>query len=238
MTMRTVRTGSKRIEWLPLLLPAGIFLLALIARTLPGARTIDDSFITYRYARNILAGAGFVFNPGERVMGTTTPLYTALMVAAGLVSGGVNAPFAQISLLINALADGLTCLLLIHLGRRLGFRLAGIGAALTWAVAPFSVTFAIGGLETSVYVLLLTEMVAAHLDRRRTLAALLGALAFLTRPDALILILPLMLDRLWSWRGDHRRGRLDVKGMLREWLAFGLPAGAWIITTPRPSSSN
>ncbi|MCC6955740.1 MAG: hypothetical protein IT316_03030, partial [Anaerolineales bacterium] len=118
--MRTVRTGSKRIEWLPLLLPAGIFLLALIARTLPGARTIDDSYITYRYARNILAGAGFVFNPGERVMGTTTPLYTALMVAAGLVSGGVNAPFAQISLLINALADGLTCLLLIHLGRRLG----------------------------------------------------------------------------------------------------------------------
>ena len=63
------------------ILPWAIFLLAVIARLLPGARTIDDSYITYRYARDILAGQGFVFNPGERVLGTTTPLYTALMVS-------------------------------------------------------------------------------------------------------------------------------------------------------------
>ena len=65
--------------WLPVL----IFLLAVGAKLIPGARTIDDSFITYRYARNILAGDGFVYNPGEAVMGTTTPLYTLLMVALG-----------------------------------------------------------------------------------------------------------------------------------------------------------
>jgi hypothetical protein len=48
-------------RWLPL----AIFLLALGARLLPGARTIDDSYITYRYVQNILAGNGFVYNPGE-----------------------------------------------------------------------------------------------------------------------------------------------------------------------------
>jgi hypothetical protein len=110
----------------------------------------------------------------------------------------VQAPFPQIALFVNALADALTCLLLIDLGRRLGSLHAGMAAALAWAVAPFSVTFAIGGLETSVYILLLTATVHAHLCKRRTLAALLGALSLLTRPDALILLGPLAVDRLLS----------------------------------------
>ncbi len=60
---------QQRKYYLPLLIIA----LALVARWIPGPRTIDDSYITFRYARNILAGEGFVFNPGEPVLGTTTP---------------------------------------------------------------------------------------------------------------------------------------------------------------------
>jgi hypothetical protein len=95
-------------RWLPLLL----FLVAVAARVIPGPRTIDDSYITYRYARNLLAGEGFVFNPGERVLGTTTPLYTSLMALSALPTGGVDAPFANLAWLINAVADGLACVLL------------------------------------------------------------------------------------------------------------------------------
>jgi hypothetical protein len=101
---------------------------------------------------------------------------------------------------------------LIDLGRRLGSIRAGLGAALVWAIAPFSVTFAIGGLETSVYVLLLTATVHAHLRPHRIQAALFGALALLTRPDALILLGPLVLDRLYQgWKesrgAEGQRGR-------------------------------
>ena len=49
--------------------------------------TADDSFITFRYVENIASGKGFVYNQGERVLGTTTPLYTlllALLVKLGL----------------------------------------------------------------------------------------------------------------------------------------------------------
>ena len=60
---------------------AATIVLALVARFLPGERTIDDAFITFRYSRNLLAGNGFVYNPGQRVQGTTTPLYTLLMAA-------------------------------------------------------------------------------------------------------------------------------------------------------------
>jgi len=182
-----------------------ILSIALSARLLPGPRTIDDSFITYRYTRNILAGNGFVYNPGERVLGTTTPLYTVLLVMLGFITGGTQAPFPLLSLLVNALCDALTCLLLLRLGRKLESPLAGIGCALVWAVAPYSVTFAIGGLETSLYVLLLTSTVSAYIDRRYPLAAFLGALSLLTRPDALILLGPMALDRLISLFISRRR---------------------------------
>ena len=35
----------------------------------------DDAFITFRYARNLFAGNGFVYNTGEHVYGTTSPLF-------------------------------------------------------------------------------------------------------------------------------------------------------------------
>jgi hypothetical protein len=209
--------------------------IALIARLLPGPRTIDDSYITFRYARNLLGGEGFVFNPGERVLGTTTPLYTLLLGSLGFFDGGQDAPFPQIAWLVNALADAATCLLLFHLGRRLDSWLGGLGAALVWAVAPFSVTFAIGGLETSLYVLLLVGMVYAHVTQRHIAAAFLASLSLLTRPDALILIGPLFLDRFIQvirHRGDqsleNKTSILDHPLTL-ESLAFLVPAAIWII---------
>lgn len=211
------------------ILPIVILCLALLARIIPGPRTIDDSYITYRYARNILAGNGFVFNPGERVLGTTTPLYTILLVSVGVLSGGTEAPFPQFAMLINAVADGITCLLLFYLGKKLSSPLAGIGAALVWAIAPYSVTFAIGGLETSIYVLLLTATIFAHLEDRYKLTAFLAALAFLTRPDALILIIPLGLDRLWQLLSmRNKRSIIDIlRSAIGELLPFFVPTMFW-----------
>ncbi len=211
-------------RWLAL----GIFVLAVFARWLPGPRTIDDSFITFRYARNLLAGEGFVYNPGERVMGTTTPLYTGLMVLAGLLSGGTTAPFPWLALGLNSLADGITCLLLLRLGRRLGLPYAGLGTALTWAIAPYSVTFAIGGLETSLYVLLLVGMALAHAEEKHRLAALLAALALLTRPDALIFIGLVALDRLWQLRPRQGRFIAPLRPAVLEAVVFLVPTLIWV----------
>jgi hypothetical protein len=214
-------------RWLPLFL----FLFAVAARLVPGPRTIDDSYITYRYARNLLGGQGFVYNPGERVLGTTTPLYTSLMALAALPSGGVEAPFPALAWLINALADGLTCVLLFKIGHKLGYAWAGLGAGLVWAIAPFSVTFAIGGLETSVYILLLTGMIYAHWQRRHVLAALLACLALLTRPDALILIGLTTLDRALELFQEWRRARRSSTNWRFPWaeaLVFALPTLTWV----------
>ena len=39
----------------------------------------DDPFITYRYANNLSRGLGLVYNPGERLFSTTTPLFALLL---------------------------------------------------------------------------------------------------------------------------------------------------------------
>jgi hypothetical protein len=44
-----------------------------------GAGVVDDTYIFLRYARNISAGAGPVFNIGEPVEGYTSPLWLAML---------------------------------------------------------------------------------------------------------------------------------------------------------------
>ncbi|MGD0174967.1 MAG: hypothetical protein ABSC61_11175 [Anaerolineales bacterium] len=212
-----------------------ILLMALVAalafglRLLPGPRTIDDAFITFRYARNLLEGSGPVFNPGERVLGTTTPLYMGLLTIVSLPLGGAHAPFPVIALLINALADALTCLLLIAVGRSLRLPAAGWAAALLWAVSPMSVTFAVGGMETSVYVLLLVSVFYFRLREKLYVMSFLSGLAFLCRPDALLLIAPLWIElfiRLLQRNGLRPAlGKillvsLPLLGILIAWFAF------------------
>jgi arabinofuranosyltransferase len=171
-----------------ILLAVCVALIAITARLLPGPRTIDDAYITFRYARNLLQGNGPVFNPGQAVLGTTTPLYMGVLALLALPIGGAAAPFPDIAWILNALADALTCLLLIRIGYRLRSPGAGWAAAALWAVSPMSVTFAVGGLETSLFILLLVSVLYFRLQGNLIAVSVLSGLAFLTRPDALILL--------------------------------------------------
>jgi hypothetical protein len=214
---------SKVVErWAPWSLAA----LAVAARLLPGPRTIDDAYITFRYARNLLAGNGLVFNTGQAVLGTTTPLYSILMAALGAMAGGSSAGFPLIAAAANAVLGGLSCVLLIHIGRRLGAPIAGYSAAAVWAIAPMAVTFAIGGMETPLVVCLVLAAFAAGLGGRWTLAASAASFSLLTRPDALLFVGPLMLERgrqLWFEQDpDARR-----MSLWRELAALLLPLGIW-----------
>jgi hypothetical protein len=155
-------------------------------------------------------------------MGTTTPLYTFLMAGTAALAGGPRADFPALALGVNTLADAVTCLLLWQLGKRFGSERAGGAAALVWAIAPFSVTFAIGGLETSVYVLLITATAYFYSGKHYTLTALAAAAAFLTRIDALILFAPLGLD--WLIRILRKQEKLPA---WQVWLAFLVPTVAW-----------
>jgi len=75
----------------------------------------DDPFITFRYAENLARGLGFVYNSGERVLSTTTPLFALLL--AVLSHSGLDLP--HLANLIGALSLALGGLALWDLPGRL-----------------------------------------------------------------------------------------------------------------------
>ena len=190
-----------------------ILVVTFAARWLPGPRTIDDAYITFRYARNILAGNGFVYNTGERVLGTTTPLYTGLMaVEAGILgrrdaATGQAVGFPELALITNALADCASAWLLYRAARRLGGgSLAGLALAAVWSVHPVSVTYAVGGMETSVFVALILGTFIALVEARPRATATLAALSLLVRPEASIAIVLLIGYALLNAARDRAVG--------------------------------
>lgn len=202
-------------------------LLALLARLLPGPRTVDDAYITFRYAQNLVDGRGPVYNTGQRVLGTTTPLYT--LILSGLAVVARSRDFPVLAMLANAWAGCLSVVLLYQVGRRLsGQRLVGALAALLWAVAPYSVTFAIGGMETDVTISLILAAFLSHLTGRTRPMALFTALAFLARPDTLIATGPLFVDpflarRHFPWRETGLALALPLPWLVFATLYFGNP---------------
>ena len=65
--------------WIPIVI--------LFANMWRGHRfTYDDAYISFRYAANLVAGHGLVYNPGEFIEGYTNFLWT-LLIAAGMQIG-------------------------------------------------------------------------------------------------------------------------------------------------------
>ena len=209
------------LRWAEFLIPA----LALGVRLIPSPRTIDDAYITFRYARNLLDGHGLVYNHGEAVLGTTTPLFAILMAALGLPLGGSEAPFPEIAMVLNAVADAITAFILVRIGSQLGSSAAGVATALIWAVHPWSVTFAIGGMETSLVVALISATFYLHLTGQPIKAAATAGFALITRPDALIFLAPIVADRLLI---TLKKPASSKPIGWRELAAFGTPVGLWI----------
>jgi hypothetical protein len=204
-----------------------IGLLAIAVRLVPGPRIIDDAYITFRYAGNLLSGFGLVYNPGEAILGTTTPAYALLVAGASAGPSLVGVSLPQTAVILNALLDGLNCALIFLLGKRLGWGMAGGLAATAWAIAPWSVTFAIGGMETSLFIACMLTTFYFHSIERPVPAAFFGALGLLTRPDALLFLLPLVIERA---RRSLAQGRCNPQPLPIGWkeLVSALaPLSAW-----------
>ncbi|MBI2953002.1 MAG: hypothetical protein HYY30_01715 [Chloroflexi bacterium] len=189
-------------------------LLAVAVRVSVGPRTIDDAYITFRYSRNIADGLGFVYNPGEHVLGTTAPLW-ALILAAFYRLGVQDLPW--VALALGALFDAATTLLLFKAAQRLGLaREWAFFAALAFALSAGSVDLATAGMETSLFVLLVVGAATASLSHRPGWAGLAAGLASVTRPEGL------MMGAVLLGSAFLRR---KVSG--RTITAFLLPVVAW-----------
>ncbi len=156
--------------------------------------TYDDPFITYRYARNLSQGVGFVYNSGEQVLSTTTPLFTILL--AGLYPLSHDLP--QLANLIGAVSLAAGALLIWDLANI--WQTPAVGWAGLLLYPTFTLPAASIGSEMPVYIALCLAAFAFYARRRYSLTAFWAALAALTRPDGVLVAVVLAGETLL-----HRR---------------------------------
>jgi arabinofuranosyltransferase len=180
----------------------------------------DDAFITYRYGQNLARGRGLVFNPGLRLMGSTSPLHALASGAANAVVGDELLPSVMSSL--GCIAWTLSSLAVYALLRAPLGALAASFCALSVAVGITDAATWVA-LETNWAVALALWATVVATRKHIYLAAILAALAAWTRPDAVLVAAPIGLVA-WRLLGWHalRPAALCI-GSIAPWYVF-----AWI----------
>jgi Gpi18-like mannosyltransferase len=176
----------------------------------------DDAFITFRYAENIARGLGFVYNAGERVQGTTTPLFTLVIALFKLL----NVPPITAALFISSVASGLTAVIVYRFAQSLRFMRWTLLPVVVYILWPRSLPADTSGMETALFTLLVTA--AFYFSHRKLDIYAIGmaTLATLTRPEGVFVLGLVFVVNLWE-RRDRWLSYVSVPLMiLVPWLIF------------------
>jgi hypothetical protein len=200
--------GAVRIIYAIPLLPYGLF---------------DDAYTTFRYAANLARGLGVVFNPGEHVLGTTSPLFTFILAGVGRVVG------LQHMEAIAVAADILASLGMLYY-MQASLSLAEVRSEVKWmylgilAFLPSMISNATSGMETPLVLCLMSVSLYLALQERWTALACVGVLLCLARVDASIWLLALGIHILVSRKGRALRELVAplaiFLGGVFAWLTF------------------
>jgi arabinofuranosyltransferase len=172
--------------------------------TAPGF-PLDDSWIHLQFARNLVAGHGFSFNPGVASSGSTAPLWTFLLVVPTLLHVNIMAAAKTLGtalMIVTAIASAQVVALLTE--SRLGAVVAGLTIALGSRFAWASVS----GMEVPLYCALTALALLAYVRALRAPAATGAGWAVLTmligtaRPESFVFF-PVLLAH-WVWRRGDR----------------------------------
>lgn len=165
----------------------------------------DDAWIHLRYAANLAAGRGFVFNPGERVLGSAAILWTVGLAGLARVVGPAALPDAtSVANGVGLAAVALTAAWAVR-------RLVPVWAAL--AVGGFLVSHgplrsaSVGGMETTLLALLEVAAFGALVRERWTAAGVLAGTACGVRVEAVFLA-GAVVGAAWWRRGPVVRTAL------------------------------
>lgn len=205
---------------------AGFFVFLILGAAFAhrvAGQTADDFFITYRYAQNLVEGSGFVFNPGQWVLGTSAPGWGLLLALLHVITG-VAIPL--LGSWTTGLFLALTAGLLLQQGARIGRAPEAFvaGSFLMTAVYFWSHN----GFE--LYAVLLALLLASRtLETRPAAAGALAGLAVWGRPDAALMAVALggllALDRRWRelWKYGLVLAGVVGSGLLLAFVFYGTP---------------
>lgn len=198
---------------------AALALVALYGGWLYRNFAQDDAFITYRYARNIATGNGFVYNLHQPLLGTTTPLYTLLLALLGKLSGQ---DIRIVSHVVGMASLWVAAVTLFYLNRDQGV-LPAAAVALLFISNPLLMSAI--GMETFFLLALMLLALAVYLSGRLKPAAVLLGLLVLTRYET-VLFVAIIGGHYWlrqrRWPFWLAPAALIVAGWLvYAWFTFG-----------------
>ena len=182
-----------------------------------GTGPVDDDYICFRYAANLLQGHGLVFNPGQLVEGYSTPLWVFLHAAWQALGG--DSP--TLSPWLGAAALFVCVAILSHLAKR---KERWPWEALLVAAAPAMAWHSVAGLGTSLMAAcLLLAYLSFDISPRQS--GLWLALACALRQEFALFLIPIAL----AWRQPAaRRALWAPAAILIGWTAFRLAYyGRW-----------
>lgn len=164
---------------LTFIFPAVILILFLVAYL--NFRQ-DDAYIFYTYAKNIAEGNGYVFNLGERVNATTSPLYTILLTVLYFIIKPVSTESLH---LIGLLISLLSILIILFSVKKIlnNDRLFPF-FALTFLCLPL-LKFGFG-METFLNLALIVFSVYLFVNNRLIIASIIAGLSVLARLDSIL----------------------------------------------------
>lgn len=190
---------------------------------------LDDAWIHLHFARNLAEGAGFAYNPGRPMAGSTAPLWT-LALAAGAAVLGPSLALAKALGVAGALGAAL-------LTRRAAAAFGAPPAAALLAAVGLLWTGpmawgALSGMEVTLAALLVAAALLAHARGRLVWSAVWAALAALARPEAVLLVPFLALGRPPAVRRLAVFGAITL-GALLPMVLFSL----WTAGAPYPATA-
>ncbi|MBI4301926.1 MAG: hypothetical protein HY664_04925 [Chloroflexi bacterium] len=207
--------------WLPFVVIA-LTALAIGFLTVPNA-ALDDSYITYRYALNLLEGHSFVFNPGDHTLTTTAGGYALLLSVLGFIFGH---DFPTISNLLSVFSILLGGLFIYGIAASSSHRVAGLVGAVLFQASPLVLESV--GMETATYMAaLLGGLYAFKIGRPMAGGIALGA-AFTLRPDAVIPVAIVFAFHIFHtrripWAPALAAAAVSVPYLLFLMILFGSP---------------
>jgi len=156
-----------------------------------GSDAIDDAYISFRYAQNLVAGQGLVFNAGERVEGYTNFLWT-IILAFFMRLGFEPSPVA---IGLGALFGVATLWLVYRFLKHTSLRDSPV-PIITVLCLAFDGSFAlwaVSGMETSMFAFLVFAALTSYLwewesEKPGILSGALLALAAMTRPEGMLVL--------------------------------------------------
>jgi len=216
-----------RLRWQLLL----VVVTALVARAVVAIVTlyqVDDAMITFRYAENLAAGLGFVYNAGEHVLGTTSPLWTIYLASVNVF--GLSVPVtAHVTSIILA---GFSAALVYQLARRLNAGPLALVAGVITAIHPRLVTTDICGLEMAFFSALLIASIYLLISGRHSASLVLASVAVLARPEGALLLLIVAITAFLKGGRQPWSGLLMAAALVLPWICFS----TWYFGSPLPNS--